>query len=115
MGMYYAWLMFYTSWLMVPALPGVALFLYQMYRVNLKRMENIENGVENDYSFEIRNALDTPLCVIYCIILAIWATVMMEVWKRREHELAHIWNMKGYVGHDSERSDYQFEYVIDPI
>lgn len=28
MGFYYAWLMFYTSWLMVPAIPGLALFIY---------------------------------------------------------------------------------------
>lgn len=29
-GFYFAWLLFYTSWLMVPALPGLALFIYQM-------------------------------------------------------------------------------------
>lgn len=39
----------------------------------------------------------------------------MEVWKRREHELAHIWKMKDYVGNDAERPDFKFEYVVDPI
>jgi hypothetical protein len=28
MGFYFAWLMFYTSWLLIPAIPGIALFIY---------------------------------------------------------------------------------------
>lgn len=28
MGFYFAWLTFYTSWLLIPAIPGIALFLY---------------------------------------------------------------------------------------
>jgi hypothetical protein len=40
---------------------------------------------------------------------------MIEVWKRRECEIAHIWNMQNYVGRDSEKNDYKFEYVIDPV
>jgi len=114
MGMYYAWLMFYTSWLLVPAVPGIILFLYQMNRV--KEARDLYSGEEEiDYGLLIRNQLDTPLCVVYCIILALWATIMMEVWKRREYELAHIWNMSGYVGNDSEKTDFKYEYVIDPI
>jgi hypothetical protein len=97
---------------MVPAIPGVALFLYQMYEVNKARMAN-GSGL-GDINFEIRGALDTPLSVLYCIFLAIWATVMMEVWKRTEYELAHIWNMKDYMGNDAERKDFKYELVIDP-
>ena len=39
----------------------------------------------------------------------------MEVWKRREAELAHIWKMNDYVGNDAERPDYKFEYLVDPV
>lgn len=39
MGFYYAWLMFYTSWLMVLALPGIALFIYQMYLYGKNRVD----------------------------------------------------------------------------
>lgn len=28
MGFYFAWLIFYTSWLLLPAIPGLALFIY---------------------------------------------------------------------------------------
>jgi Calcium-activated chloride channel len=30
MGFYFAWLVFYTSWLLVIGVPGIALFIYQM-------------------------------------------------------------------------------------
>lgn len=30
MGFYFAWLLFYTSWLVIPSIPGLALFIYQM-------------------------------------------------------------------------------------
>lgn len=33
MAFYFAWLLFYTSWLMIPALPGIALFIYQMVKL----------------------------------------------------------------------------------
>ena len=33
MAFYYAWLTFYTTWLIIPAVPGVALFAYQLYKV----------------------------------------------------------------------------------
>lgn len=49
----------------------------------------------------------------YCLFLALWSTVMIEAWKRRENELAHIWNMMGYFGSDTERSGYIADVVID--
>lgn len=39
----------------------------------------------------------------------------MEAWKRREHELAHIWKMKDYVGNDAERPDFKYENLVDPV
>lgn len=33
MAFFYAWLTFYTSWLFVAAIPGLALFIYQMWSV----------------------------------------------------------------------------------
>ena len=57
--------------------------------------------------------VDTPWNSLYCIILALWSTIMVEMWKRKEHEIAHLWHMKGYKGVDSERPDYKADYVVD--
>lgn len=35
------------------------------------------------------------------------------MWKRRESEIAHMWNMTGYKGDDAEMPDYRADFVID--
>lgn len=47
------------------------------------------------------------------MVLAVWSTVFLEVWKRKESEIAHIWNMTGYLGADTEMPDYRSDFVID--
>jgi hypothetical protein len=43
--------------------------------------------------------------------MAIWSTVMIEVWKRREHEIAHLWNMKGNSKNDdTEVTDFKADF-----
>jgi hypothetical protein len=83
-GFYFAWLMFYTSWLMVPAIPGIVLFIYQIITI-LNQQKN-----EEDIN------MDVPWNCLYCIILALWSTIFIEIWKRREAEIAHNWGMTGY-------------------
>jgi hypothetical protein len=57
--------------------------------------------------------LDNPFNCLYCLILAVWSTVFIEVWKRREHEIAHLWNMSGYKGNDAEMPDYRADLIVD--
>ncbi|CDW85080.1 anoctamin-like protein [Stylonychia lemnae] len=101
MGFYFAYLLFYTSWLIIPAIPGLALFIYQMIIIGgqIKDKKPID--------------LDNPFNCLYCLVLAIWSTVFLEVWKRKESEIAHIWNMTGYLGADTEMPDYRSDFVID--
>lgn len=71
MAFYFAFLTFYTSWLLIPALPGIALFIYQMTMLR----EQYKNGESL--------SIDTPYNCLYCLIMAVWSTIFMEVWKRR--------------------------------
>lgn len=89
-GMYFAWLTFYTTWLLYISVPGLFLALCQLF------------------TFQI----DQYLVPIYCLIVSLWITLMNQEWKRRETELAHIWNMTTYRKHSRERNDYKYEYTI---
>jgi hypothetical protein len=40
---------------------------------------------------------------------------MIEMWKRKENEIAQIWYMNNYKGNDAEREDFKYDYVIDPF
>ena len=100
MGFYFAWLTFYTSWLLIPAIPGIALFIYQM--INLAHQ--FKNGLP--YS------VDTPYNCLYSLVMAVWSTILIEVWKRRQNEIAHLWNMSDKI----KRQDFKMpEFTSDPI
>jgi anoctamin-10 len=47
--------------------------------------------------------------------MAVWSTIFVEVWKRREHEIAHIWRMGNFENQiqQDDRADFKAELVID--
>lgn len=58
---------------------------------------------------------DTPYNCLYSLIMAVWSTIFVEVWKRREHEISHIWRMANFENHmqQVDRPDFKAELVID--
>lgn len=63
-----------TSWLFIPSLVGIVLGTYML--------------ISKDF-----NCKYVP---IYAILLAMWSTLFIESWKRRENELSFIWDMHDY-------------------
>lgn len=45
--------------------------------------------------------------------MAVWSTIFIEVWKRREYEIAHMWNVSDYKGEDVQRAEFKADYIID--
>ena len=106
MAFFFAYQNFYTSWLYIPAFPGLCLSIYLCFKIALQVLE----GKDID--------IDTPYNGIYSLIMAIWSTVFVEVWKRREAELANLWRMENYESKKhmqvGERREFKYELVIDP-
>lgn len=71
MGFFFVFLSFFTTWLFLPAVPGIMLGVY-VYATN-----------------EI-NSLFVP---IYTIALAVWATIFFEFWKRKQSEMMFQFDM----------------------
>ena len=84
MAFFFAYQNFYTSWLYIPAFAGLGLSIYLCVKV----ANQVKEGKEID--------IDTPYNGIYSLIMAIWSTLFVEVWKRREAELASMWRMENY-------------------
>ena len=42
---------------------------------------------------------------LYCLIVAVWTTVMSELWKRRNAELAYRWDVVNYVAEEPSRPE----------
>lgn len=47
--------------------------------------------VPADGTFHLEAALGSPLFGPYCLVLAAWGTLLGEMWKRRQSELAFLW------------------------
>lgn len=72
-GFYFAFLSYYTSWLIIPAILGLALTIYQ-------RVESV----------------DTIFTGLYAILVCIWVTVFIERWKRKSAEISLKWGVLQY-------------------
>jgi len=97
---YFAFMTFFTGWLLIPALPGLALFIYQMILLKYQS--------DNDLPMTI----DTPWACLYCLVMALWSAALMEAWKRRQNEFAHIWEMSTTERDESIRPEFKADYVI---
>ncbi len=74
---YFAWLGFYTKWLLIPTILGIILFASQL----------------------AQTTIDGPVVPFYCLAMAIWATLFIECWKRENTRLAYGWGVLSTSSH----------------
>ncbi|XP_059085679.1 anoctamin-7-like isoform X3 [Tigriopus californicus] len=114
-AIYFAWLGFYTGWLLPAAVVGVLVFLYGVLTMNHNTiaLETCNNGdqftmcplcEECDYwklsdiclYKKIAYLFDHPGTVFYAIFMSFWAVTFLEYWKRKSASLAHHWDCMGF-------------------
>jgi Calcium-activated chloride channel len=88
---YFAWLQFYTIALTLPAAAGIAIFVAQMNA----------------------RSLDLPWVPLYSLGVAIWAVVLLEIWKRRNAELAQRWGVLNYEDEEVVRPQFVGSWKMD--
>ncbi|KAJ6664309.1 hypothetical protein lerEdw1_008528 [Lerista edwardsae] len=94
-AMYFAWLGFYTSAMVYPAVFGSLLYTF----------------TENDQTSR------DVCCVVFAIFNVIWATLFLEEWKRRGAEFAYKWGTLDTPAESIEEPRPQFRGVkrISPV
>ncbi|XP_052821331.1 anoctamin-7-like isoform X2 [Mya arenaria] len=117
-GIYFAWLGFYTAWLLPAAVVGVIVFLYGVFTMydNIPANEICESnktykmcplceetiGCPYWYLSEVciytrvAYLFDHPATVFYSIFVSFWAVTFLEYWKRKNASLAHHWDVSDY-------------------
>ncbi|KAK3105042.1 hypothetical protein FSP39_015898 [Pinctada imbricata] len=117
-GIYFAWLGFYTAWLLPAAAVGLAVFLYgvitfggntpafevcesnQTYKMCPLCDENIgcSYWYLSDVCLYVKIAylFDHPATVCYAIFVSFWAVTFLEYWKRKNASLAHHWDVTDF-------------------
>ena len=81
---YFAWLEFYTQWLLFPSLMGILLFLGQLYY----------------------GAVDIAYVPLFSLTMALWSILFLECWKRRNAVLAQRWGVLHYEDEEAVRPQF---------
>uniref|UniRef100_A0A8C1LTP6 Anoctamin n=1 Tax=Cyprinus carpio TaxID=7962 RepID=A0A8C1LTP6_CYPCA len=115
-GLYFAWLGVYTQMLIPAAIVGVIVFLYGCATVdnNIPSMEVCDerNNItmcpmcDRACSYwklvtacgtaRASHLFDNAATVFFAIFMALWATMFMEHWKRRQMRLNYVWDMTSF-------------------
>ncbi|CAG9107102.1 unnamed protein product [Plutella xylostella] len=115
-GLYFAWLGFYTHMLIPAAVVGLICFIYSAATIysNVPSEEvcNYNSTIKMcplcDYFCEywdlkdtciqsrITYLFDNPTTVFFAIFMSFWAACFLELWKRYSAEMTHRWDLTGF-------------------
>uniref|UniRef100_A0A8C5K2M3 Anoctamin n=1 Tax=Jaculus jaculus TaxID=51337 RepID=A0A8C5K2M3_JACJA len=130
-GLYFAWLGLYTSFLIPSSLIGVIVFLYGCATIEedipSKEMCDQQNAFTMcplcdkscDYwnlssacgTARASHLFDNPATVFFSIFMALWATMFLENWKRLQMRLGYFWDLTG-IEEEEEHSRPEYETKV---
>ncbi len=88
---HYAYMAYYTRWLMVPSVLGLIVFIFQLHD----------------------RKLDHWLCLPYSIFIMIWASFMLTFWRQKSSQLAYRWGVLDYETEETERPQFYGNTIYD--
>nr|CAD7574416.1 unnamed protein product [Timema californicum] len=117
-AIYFAWLGFYTGWLLPAAIVGLLVFLYGVFtmhsnqlaievcdsRGQFKMCPLCDETIGCNYwdlsdvcgYARVAYLFDHPGTVFYAVFVSFWAVTFLEYWKRKSASLAHHWDCMGF-------------------
>lgn len=87
-GMYFAFLQFYTKALIIPAVFGVFTFIWQM----------------------AAGKFNIPFLPVFGVIVCLWATIFLEAWKRHESIIRGRWGMATFAQKEQPRPGFKGDW-----
>ncbi|XP_057185995.1 anoctamin-3 isoform X5 [Triplophysa rosa] len=138
-GLYFAWLGWYTGMLIPAALVGLFVFLYGLFTMDSSQVSkeiceanttimcpmcegNCSSWALSDSCVyaKVTHLFDNGGTVFFAIFMAIWATVFLEFWKRRRAELTYDWDLIDWEEEEEElRPQFEAKYSrkerVNPI
>nr|XP_011452544.2 anoctamin-7 isoform X3 [Crassostrea gigas] len=140
-GIYFAWLGFYTAWLLPAAVVGIIVFVYGIVSMVNNVAVNDVCSSDKDYKMcplcdekigcaywylsdvctyvKIAYLFDHPATVAYAVFVSFWAVTFLEYWKRKNASLAHHWDVLDFEDEEERpRPEYAAKaptYEKNPI
>ncbi|KAF0686061.1 Aste57867_22123 [Aphanomyces stellatus] len=92
-GLYFVWLGHYTTWLIGPSIVGIAMLA----------------------DIVVENTVDARLISLFGFFMAMWGTVYLESWKRRNSVIKLEWGTEGFEDEEGDRAEFDGEEVESPV
>lgn len=92
-ALFFAFVGHLNGWLMLPALFGLGVYVHM--------------AAASSYTVGSQ--------IWFGIFLAVWATFMLEFWKRKECTLVMMWGMTGFEEAEPDRPEFEGELVPSPV
>ncbi|CAG8616143.1 5643_t:CDS:10, partial [Ambispora gerdemannii] len=89
LALYFAWLGFYSSWLLIATILGAITILYGV-------IDAASKGEFNNGFFGIFKIWDNALTLPFALLLSIWSTLFLESWNRYNSALVNEWGMSEF-------------------
>jgi hypothetical protein len=89
---YFAWVAYFSRWLVIPAVIGFVVFCCQM----------------------AAGTMDHWTCIPFSCFIIIWASFMLAFWRQKSSALAYRWGVLGYEMEETERPQFVGKSVYDP-
>lgn len=83
-GFLFAFMAFYTRWLIAPSLLGLVVFAVQVRE----------------------RRLDHWLCLPYAVYIMVWASFMLTYWRQKQSVLAYRWGVLEFEADETERPQF---------
>ncbi|XP_063415358.1 anoctamin-4-like isoform X1 [Mytilus trossulus] len=107
---YFAWSGLLTTSLWVPMLLGLAIFIYGI--VNSASSSTDSGSTSNNESTVteiltvIKEACDNEATPYYAMIICVWGTLFLELWKRKTSTLAYEWDVDEFEATEPDRPEF---------
>ncbi|RHY94480.1 hypothetical protein DYB37_006836 [Aphanomyces astaci] len=92
-GLYFVWLGHYTTWLIGPSVVGIAMLV----------------------NIVMEHTPDARLISVFGLFMALWGTVYLESWKRRNSVIKLEWGMDGFEEEEGDRAEFDGVEVESPV
>ncbi|KAI1883858.1 hypothetical protein AGOR_G00236360 [Albula goreensis] len=129
-GLYFAWLGWYTGMLFPAAMVGLLVFLYGVFTLeHCQVSKEVCQATDiimcplcdkycpymrlSDSCFyaKVTHLFDNGATVFFAVFMAVWATVFLEFWKRRRAVLAYDWDLVDWEEEEEEiRPQFEAKY-----
>lgn len=125
-ALYFAFLGFYTLWLIPAAIVGLGVFAHQLYELQTATgsynfvtgntgIKVINNTINGEPLIIPLRPTEVPELPYYSIFIACWGTFLLEFWKRAQSSLSLNWGTSHYERTAVVRPEFTPTYVLPNV